>query len=82
MLTITQYQCHYMPLLIIVFCIYINVESIDDNQTFNSNDKKEDKIELGDIMFQKILKNQEVTYNKDYILIATILLYMLCYAKN
>lgn len=63
-------------------CIYTGIKSIDDNQIFDFNNKKEDKVELEDALPQEILKNQKINYNRDYILIATVLLYMLCYAKN
>lgn len=48
----------------------------------DSNNKKEDEVELGNVLSQKISKNQEVTYGKDCILIAIVLFYMLYYAKN
>ena len=46
------------------------------------NDKEGDRVELGDLLPQKIPENQKVIYDRDRILIATILLCMLCYTRN
>lgn len=65
-----------------ILCICTGIESVNDDQALNSNDKKEDRVELGDVLPQEIWKDQEITYGKDCILIATVSLYMLCYARN
>lgn len=48
----------------------------------NFNNKKKDKIELRNILSQKISKYQKVTHEKNFILIAIVLLYILCYVRN
>lgn len=57
------------------------IKSIDNNQELYFNDK-EDRLELGDVPPQNIPKYQEVTWDKDCILIAIVIICMLCYAKN
>lgn len=59
----------------------MGMESVDDDQKPYSDDEK-DGLELWDILSQEIPEDQEVTQSKDCILIATIMLCMLCYAKN
>lgn len=61
--------------------IYISIESIKNDQKFQSNNK-EDRLKLKDMPPQKIPQDQQVTCSKNYILIVTVLLYMLYYAKN
>lgn len=81
-LIITQCQYYCVLLLIVVLHTCIDIKNINDNQMLDFNDKEKNKVELGDALSQKILKDQEVTYGRDYILIVTILLYMLCYTRN
>lgn len=57
---------------------YIGIKSVDDNQMLDSNYEEEDKIELEDSLPQEILKDQKVTYGKNCILIAKILLCIIC----
>lgn len=71
-----------MLLLTIVLYICIDIKSIVDNQSLNLNDEKENRVELGDALFQKILKDQKVTYNRTLILIFIVLLYILCCTIN
>ncbi len=54
---------------------------MDDDQELHSDDE-EDRLELEDIPPQEISEDQEVTRGRDHILIATVTLCMLCYAKN
>lgn len=79
---ITQCQCYCGPLLTIVLHICTGIENVDNNQALDSNDEKEDRVELKDALPQKIPKDQEVTHGRDYILIATVSLCILCYARN
>lgn len=55
-ISITWCQYYYASLLILILCIYIEIESVDDNQEFYSNDE-ENRLKLGDIPFKKILEN-------------------------
>lgn len=55
---------------------------MDDNQALDSNNEEEDRVELGNVLPQEIPEDQEVTYDRDHILIATVLLYMLYYTRN
>ncbi len=57
------------------------METIDDNQKLYSYDE-ENGLELEDVPPQEILEDQEVTRGKDHILIDTVALYRLYYAKN
>lgn len=79
---ITQCQCYYGSLLTVVLHIYTVIKNVDNNQALDSNDEKEDRVELKNALPQKIPKDQEVTHSRDYILIATVSLCMLCYARN
>ena len=54
---------------------------MDDNQKLHSDDE-ENRLDLEDILPQKIPEDQEVIWDKDHILIATVALCILCYAKN
>lgn len=51
-------------------------------QALNFNNKKEDGVKLEDILLQKIPKDQKVTHGRYYILIAMVILFILCYARN
>ena len=55
-LSIAQYQRHYVLLITPVLCICTGMESVKNDQEFQSNDKK-DRLELGDIPSQKIPEN-------------------------
>lgn len=57
------------------------MESLDDNQDLYSNNE-ENRLELGDILLQKIPKDQKVSNGKDCILIVIVVFCMLCYTKN
>lgn len=57
---------------------YIGIKSVDDNQMLDSNYEEEDEIELENALPQEILKNQKVIHDKNCILIAKILLYIIC----
>lgn len=41
-------------------CIYIDIKSVDDDQEFHFNDKK-DRLKLKNTVFQKILENKKVS---------------------
>lgn len=79
--SIARCQHHYAPLLISILRTCTGMESVDNNQKLHSNDEK-DRLKLGDAPPQKIPENQEVTRDRDRILIATVALCILCYAKN
>lgn len=81
-LAIARYQRYCTLILTIVFRTCTSIESVDDDQALDFNDEGEDKVELGDALPQEIPEDQEVTQSRDRILIATVLLCMLCYAKN
>lgn len=55
---------------------------MDNNQALDFNDEKEDRMELRNILPQKIPKDQKVTYGRNCILIAMVLLCILCYTRN
>lgn len=82
MLAITQCQHYYAPLLITILRTYTGIKSVDDDQALDFNDKEENRVELEDVLSQKILKDREVTHGRDCILIATVLLYILYYTRN
>lgn len=82
MVAIAQCSCYCAPLQIIVLHIYTNIESVNDHQVLYSNDKKEDGVKLRNALPPKIAENLEVTQSRNYIPIAIILLYMLCYATD
>lgn len=50
MFGIARYQHYCILLLITVLCIYTGIESVNNNQAFDSNNEKEDEVELGDIL--------------------------------
>ncbi|MCJ1346581.1 hypothetical protein MMC31_004799 [Peltigera leucophlebia] len=81
-LAIAQCQRHCAPLLTTVLRTCTGIERVDDKQALDSNDEEEDGIKLGDALPQEIPEDQEVTHGRDRILIATVLLCMLCYARN
>ncbi len=54
---------------------------MDNDQKLHSNDEK-DRLKLRDVLSQEIPEDQEVTRGRDCILIATVALCMLYYAKN
>ncbi len=78
---ITQYQRHYAPLLTSILRTCTRIESVDDDQELYSNDE-EDGLKLGDTLLQEVPEDQEVICSRDFILIATVALCMLCYIKN
>lgn len=61
--------------------IYIRIKSLDVDKKFHSNNKNVG-LKLENILSQEILKNQKVSQNKDYILIARVIFYILYYIKN
>ncbi len=79
--SIAQCQRHCAPLLTSILRTCTGIESVDDDQELHSDDE-EDGLELGDAPLQEIPEDQEVTRGRDRILIATVALCMLCYAKN
>lgn len=81
-LVITWCQRHCILILITILQICTSIESIDDNQVFDSNDEEEDRVELGNTLPQEILEDQKVTNSRDCILIATVFLCILYYARN
>ena len=59
-ISIAQYQHYCALLLVLILRIYTGIECMDNNQKRHSNDEK-NKLKLGDILFQEILEDQEVT---------------------
>ena len=78
--SIARCQRHCAPLLTSILRTSMGMESVDDNQELYSDDE-EDELELEDAPTQEIPEDQEVTWGRDRILIATVALGILCYAK-
>lgn len=57
------------------------MKSVDDNHKLHYYNKK-NRSELGDVLSQKISKDQKIIQGKDCILIVTIPFYMLYHTKN
>ncbi len=79
--SIARCQCHCAPLLTSILRTCMRMENVDDNQELHSDDK-EDRLELGNTPSQEIPEDQKVNRGKNRILIATIALCMLFFAKN
>ncbi len=79
--SIARCQRYCAPLLTSILRTFLGMESVDDNQKLHSNDE-EDGLKLGNAPLQEIPEDQEVTRNRDRILIATVALCMLYYTKN
>lgn len=77
----SQLNIKAIILLILILYICTQIKIIDDDQKLHFDDKK-NRLKLENTLPQKIPENQKVTYNRDYILIATITFCILCYAKN
>lgn len=55
-ISIAQYQYHYLLLLTLILHTYMEIKNVDNNQKLYCNNK-EDRLNLRDIPLQKILED-------------------------